>query len=369
MMVQVEIHISPYSLGPLSGKKDVETSTVRLSAFASFYYDIFDFTTQIPQKQKHLKLFQITRFDMEYDLSLGKHKWRCAGKRGTDSALLALEHGADVNVTNTEGETALHHAIIKDYPIVFQALVENGADIDALTNYHHSPLHAAVTAGKPHLIEALMKNGADDSVADNLGDTVLHYAARSEVEVAVRILITMGANCSVRNKIGETPLHKAVCSTRAHNSRCLYVVKTLLDHGSVDVNAKNNRGETPLSVAAAKRDTDSNMSNLVVNELLAHGSDVDATDVDGDTVLHRAARASSGRYANLAVEVSTSNLHSVNKFGFTPLGIAAIASGQILDELYLSRIQSRLTPNDMRKIKEEQNWCRQYRHQDEPHGF
>ncbi|KAJ1468522.1 ankyrin repeat-containing domain protein [Baffinella frigidus] len=70
-----------------------------------------------------------------------------------------------------------------------------------------------------------------------------------------------------------TPLHLAV-------SRNVGMVKTLLEHPDIDVNALNNRKSTPLIEAA-----ETPLDSAVLEMLIAKGALVDTENMHGDTAL------------------------------------------------------------------------------------
>ena len=76
-------------------------------------------------------------------LQPGGHDLRCASFRGDAQYVLKmLREGADVNSANeTNGETALHKAVIGNKINVMHVLLQHGADPDAATIGGFTPLH------------------------------------------------------------------------------------------------------------------------------------------------------------------------------------------------------------------------------------
>lgn len=76
-------------------------------------------------------------------LQPGGHELRCASFRGDAQYVLKmLREGADVNSVNeTNGETALHKAVMGNKINVMHVLLQHGADPDAATIGGFTPLH------------------------------------------------------------------------------------------------------------------------------------------------------------------------------------------------------------------------------------
>ena len=120
---------------------------------------------------------------------------------------------------------ALHHAASnRNNPKVVKALIEAGANVNvqdcdgdtalgmAITpTFDHSEPHTAITAlaPVPNIIE-LIKAGADVNLANKLGDTPLHVAVHNAQETCVALLIQAGADVHKVDHNGESPMELAV---------------------------------------------------------------------------------------------------------------------------------------------------------------
>jgi hypothetical protein len=107
-----------------------------------------------------------------------------------------LEYGADPNVENDHGETALHCAAdaMKDRSDAVALLLEHGASINAQDCYGSTALHRAAANGHRRVVEVLLEHGADLEVLDGQGYTPLGWAAaRGHLRVA-RVLLEAGAD-------------------------------------------------------------------------------------------------------------------------------------------------------------------------------
>eukprot|EP00124_Ichthyophonus_hoferi_P001650 Ihof_evm11s91 gene=Ihof_evmTU11s91 len=84
--------------------------------------------------------------------------------------------GADVNVVNTYGQSALHVAAKRGYIGVVQVLLDRGASVSPQDMNQITPLHLAAANGHDDIVKCLLARGAEVCVMDNKGHTPLHQA-------------------------------------------------------------------------------------------------------------------------------------------------------------------------------------------------
>lgn len=137
----------------------------------------------------------------------GRSPLMIASVRGkVNSVAFLLEHGANVNLQNKNGETALYYAVsgYNGSCEVFRCLIENGADVNAcLTNDKCTPLMQACDYGQVYTATCLIDYGATLDLQDKNGDTALHHAVRSVYrDRSIRIvqkLLTAGVSFLFNN--------------------------------------------------------------------------------------------------------------------------------------------------------------------------
>ena len=175
---------------------------------------------------------------------------------------LLLEHGADPNLYDYMGETALHLAESAE---AVRLLAAHGADPNALSRppkrYVGLTLPPPITPYQAHLragasdaesratLEALLAAGADATKRDGFGRTSLWYCR--SVEDAAR-LVKLGLDPLERGPGGGTLLHGIVGWSRSRfASRPAAVSLFEFYRGlGIDINAADHAGATVLHLAA-----------------------------------------------------------------------------------------------------------------------
>jgi len=162
-----------------------------------------------------------------------------AAKRGDTHAVHYLvAGGADLDVRDPMGYTALHWAGIRGHWTVFSELVTAGTPINAIGGDGGTPLHWACHHDRPDMIARLIDAGADQNVSNRWGRTPLHVAARRGCGRVARLLIERGVEIDATTNEGWTPLHVAYRSDHPE------MVQILLEAGA-DPALRDKEGLTP----------------------------------------------------------------------------------------------------------------------------
>ena len=238
-----------------------------------------------------------------------------AARQGAlDSVRALAEAGADLNLADPDGTSALVMAIVNVHFDVAALLIEKGADPNVDDASGMAALYAAVdmhtTGGlinRPSrrptgnvdalvLVKMLLDHGASPNARlktptlqryHNGGDplltdgaTPLMRAAKSTDVAAMRLLLEKGANPGLSTKNQTTALMFAAGLGGGRNRSdddAMEAMALCLKAGA-DVNAFNTAGQTALHIAVER-------SNRLVKFLAEQGAELDLKDKDGRTPL------------------------------------------------------------------------------------
>ena len=218
-------------------------------------------------------------------------------------SIFLLEQGADPNVADDHGITALHHAVQKG--------------LSELTGIRYDAYRVA-PPNMPELVKALLDKGAnpnpritkrlkmrdDRPPIDMMGATPFLLAAVATDASLMRLLAANGADPLLTVKEKTTPLIAAArgacpgeCSGQGRNRgnqkwerSALEAVKAAVELGA-DVNAVDQKGQTAMHLAAFTG------ADSIVQYLADQGAQVDVVAVSGETPWTMA----SGMSANLNI--------------------------------------------------------------------
>ncbi len=142
-----------------------------------------------------------------------------AAMRGDLEAVRTLlQQGADVNVPQGDGMTALHWAADLGDAEMTAMLIKAGASVDAETRIGaYTPLLIASQGGRGAIVVALLDAGANARAEKaGTGTTALHYAAAAGSVESIDALLDHGADVNAQERMwGQTPLMFAAAKDRA----------------------------------------------------------------------------------------------------------------------------------------------------------
>ena len=192
---------------------------------------------------------------------------------------LLIKSGARVNEVDDNGKSALMYAcenhIISSSDIeVVKFLIDNGANVNLKSNDSETALMNAYIRGNKELVELLINSGADanliSNLKDNYGRAKLMEASEIRNKEAVELLIKSGVGVNEVDDNGKSALMYA-CENHIISSSDIEVVKFLIDNGA-NVNLKSNDSETALMNAYIRGNKE------LVELLINSGADVNLID-------------------------------------------------------------------------------------------
>ncbi|KAK0054895.1 serine/threonine-protein phosphatase 6 regulatory ankyrin repeat subunit A, partial [Biomphalaria pfeifferi] len=223
---------------------------------------------------------------------------------------LVTHYGADVNIQNTRGDTALILAAALQNKTMIDFLLKNNASRQITNNYGVSAFTMAANSGKVDIVKSLYNKEYNLEHCDNQGWTPLMCACHSGDIRTVKYLLDKGARTNVSSNVNATPLIIASSTGKEE------LVSLLLKHNA-SVNAKDINKHTPLIHAALKG------HRQVIKILLEEGADVDAGDLFSKTALMYAVQ---GEDVESTLELlQKANICQRDVNGITPLMVGAFS--------------------------------------------
>lgn len=124
-----------------------------------------------------------------------------AAQNGHEGILRALiSRDVDCNEKDSDGRTALVHAVVQDHEAIALVLLGHGARVDEMDRQQRSPLHYSVLHRRENMLKLLLQYYKNDphrfdvNAVDESGWTPLHIAIHKGFEAGVDMLIQCGAD-------------------------------------------------------------------------------------------------------------------------------------------------------------------------------
>ncbi|XP_025101587.1 uncharacterized protein LOC112568493 [Pomacea canaliculata] len=224
---------------------------------------------------------------------------------------LCLSRGAEVNSRDVYGNSVLHLTVQSRHWILFELLIDCGAEPGHVDSEGYNVFHRlALTEGENTeniclLFSLLCLRYSYLDTLCRAGYTVLHMAASQQNWTLVRHLVHLGASINLYNKDGFNVLHIVAMTTTCtrkgeqnvtnesienDQTELLSIVDLLIEKGA-DIEIRCSKGDTALHLAAKRENW------IMVSYLIERGANLNAMDskaVDEyQTVffIHRAAAA------------------------------------------------------------------------------
>ena len=259
---------------------------------------------------------------------------------------LLLEHGADIDLQDGQGRTAIALAVEK----------ENLEVVDLLLRKNAKPtLTLAGVPGKIYILnlaarirttsvqslkmaQLMIEHGLNVDFRDSRENVPLWWAAKHGNLAVTRLLLDHGASIDAQNRLGATPLIAATKNMQAIPAPRLQVPKSLgkpfhsiahvREHEDVakllislraNTNLRTSSGSTALHHAAEKD------SSKILELLINHGADPTIADNYGWTPLHCAAEYGNENTVRILL-AHNADVDALTSNGWTALHVAASRS-------------------------------------------
>jgi len=181
-----------------------------------------------------------------------------------------------LNSVDSDGRTALHHAVAAGDIELFEELLERGAATDTKDEGGWTPLHSAASAGRVEIATLLLASqggGVDvNACVDGSGSTPLIFAASKGHGEIVRLLLEARADLRARDGSGATALHRAAGRGQVH---IIGLLTAALRPASA-IDDRDALGQTAFHVAAVTEQWDACVA------LAEAGADCATVDNEGN---------------------------------------------------------------------------------------
>ena len=168
-----------------------------------------------------------------------------------------LDNGADVNIKDKDGNTALHLSL--HHPDICKQIINHKPNKDLRNKLNETAWIKAYKNGGD--IKNLLSLYDIDTI-DKKSETALHYAIQNEDHEMIDLLLEKGSNVNMKTYKLETPLHLATMN------QDFTTVKKLLEHKPNNINSVSKNNKTPLFIAIENENLD------LCKLLIHHGADV-----------------------------------------------------------------------------------------------
>jgi ankyrin repeat protein len=248
-----------------------------------------------------------------------------------------LDAGADINIRNRRGATALHMAVLERNYATTEFLLGRGADMQARDEHDRTALDYAISERASDEAVLLVARGALRKGEDERNIAVLCagiYAGFEEDFVRTVLAKIVNINAGVKN--GDVPLVSAAQEVKSGSG----IIGLLLEREEIDINARGAEGMTPLIRALWFS------RQSAAEKLLRAGADVTIALDDSRTALRYAVFRG---YSNVTKTI----LDAYAAKGETPpdlasaLGVAAECGDEKIVRMLIDAHATQGTPPDL----------------------
>ncbi|KAK9102364.1 hypothetical protein Sjap_019618 [Stephania japonica] len=225
---------------------------------------------------------------------------------------------------NRENESVLYVACGRGWSGVVKYLLEYSWLLMLEEDGSTTSLHLAASAGHTDIVKEILKVRPDFAlIRDSQGSTPLHLAcSKGHLDITRELLKLDSDLCSLQDNEGRTPLHWAAIKGKVN------ILDEILSVSLDSIETVTKLSETVLHLCVKYNQFE---ATKYLVETLDVSKMVDATDIDGNTVLHLATAAKLSAMVTFLVKSTSIDVNALNHKGWTALDVAeSDASNSVL---------------------------------------
>jgi ankyrin repeat protein len=192
-----------------------------------------------------------------------------------------LQSNQDINAVDLQGDTALHLAVGYGYAEVASSFLQHGANPNLLNKKGLSAIEVAIVREQFACVKLLLQHGVPLNRTDAEGNVLTVYILLHRISKDLDIVLYEMPEDAQAITDNELLLW-------AVKNSCIQIGQILIEQHNADVNTKDNLGRTVLHHAA----------NLLLVDfcryLLQQGAEINAVDHYGNTVMHHLVKPTRG---------------------------------------------------------------------------
>ena len=284
----------------------------------------------------------------------------CCKKDLFQAVLWFIDKKINLELENSEKETAIFYATQSKTTAIIQVLVENGINIDHLNIYNRTAIQDAVICANNRIVNYLIevtgnlsncdihgnnlifdaiangsidiirKIGSIDEININQinedGQTIMHKEAVLRNDNLAILLMELGANPTIQDNDGNCYLFSAI----SKGISSLEIIEKAVKLGH-DINVKNRHKSTLLMESithylnTSKDKEDLKFSHLeMIKELIRLGVNLNALDNKNENAFFLVTRSENRELIDIFLKKSNLNMNHNNNDGETVLSILAL---------------------------------------------
>ena len=243
-----------------------------------------------------------------------------------DIATALIQHGANMDI-KARGSTALHNAVLSNFPKIVSLLINSGANLNLEDSLGLTPLQRAVEKEYNDITLLLALAGANVTCADvpTFNDFISAAKSARPIDVAI-VMCMVGKDVTMlsrQDSLGNTALHYAIKSQSEH-------ISAILIRKNTNLNLMNENGDTVLMLTSKLSDITEDVRrdqslDTIAADLISNSANLNLQNrKDGKTALMTAITEGQANIAIKIIEAGANlNLKEYSK-GYTALHFAAI---------------------------------------------